>query len=58
MLITLCRMPTVGSMTANQSQLFIQAAEYYLTDAQEYIPKLYELAHANTPEADEQILRL
>ncbi|RFU30727.1 hypothetical protein B7463_g5603, partial [Scytalidium lignicola] len=50
-------LPTAASMVANQSQLFMQSAEYYLTDAPEYIPKLYELAHQDTPEADEQILR-
>ncbi|KAH8805747.1 9,12-octadecadienoate 8-hydroperoxide 8R-isomerase [Xylogone sp. PMI_703] len=50
-------LPTAVAGVANQSQLFVQSADYYLTNAPEYIPKLYELAHQDTPEADEQILR-
>jgi hypothetical protein len=50
-------LPTAASMTANQSQVFSQALDYYLGDGAKYIPKLYELANANTKEADKLILR-
>jgi linoleate 8R-lipoxygenase/9,12-octadecadienoate 8-hydroperoxide 8R-isomerase len=44
-------------MTANQSQIFSQAFDYYLSDGAKYIPDLYRLSKANTKEADELILR-
>jgi hypothetical protein len=50
-------LPTAASMTANQSQIFSQALDYYLGDGAKYIPKIHELAKANTKEADELILR-
>jgi len=45
------------SMTANQSQVFTQALDYYLGDGAKYIKDLYELSHQNTKEADEKILK-
>lgn len=50
-------LPTATSMTANQSQVFSQALDYYLGDGAKYIPKIHELAKANTKEADDLILR-
>jgi hypothetical protein len=44
-------------MTAYQSQVFSQAFDYYLGDGAKYIPHLYQLANANTKEADNLILR-
>ena len=50
-------LPTAASMTANQSQVFTQAFDYYLGDGAKYIPELYALSKANTKEADDKILR-
>jgi len=44
-------------MSANQSQVFSQALDYYLTEGAQYIPELYKLSKLNTQEADELILR-
>lgn len=44
-------------MTANQSQVFCQALDYYLGEGKEFIPELYTLAHAHTKEADEKLLK-
>jgi hypothetical protein len=44
-------------MTANQSQLFSQALDYYLSEGSKYVSELYKLSKANTKEADEQIMR-
>lgn len=44
-------------MTANQSQVFTQALDYYLGDGSKYLPELYKLSKANTKEADELITR-
>lgn len=50
-------LPTAASMTANQSQIFSQSLDYYLTDGAQYIPDLYKLSKSNTKEADELILK-
>ncbi|KAH6707569.1 9,12-octadecadienoate 8-hydroperoxide 8R-isomerase [Leptodontidium sp. MPI-SDFR-AT-0119] len=50
-------LPTAASMTANQSQVFTQALDYYLGDGSKYLPELYKLSKANTKEADELITR-
>ncbi|KAG0646423.1 Fatty acid oxygenase ppoA [Hyphodiscus hymeniophilus] len=53
-------LPTVAAMTANQSQLFSQALDYYLQDGppfDKYRKELYELSQKNTKEADERITR-
>jgi hypothetical protein len=44
-------------MSANQSQVFSQAFDYYLTEGAQYIPDLYRLSKLNTKEADDKILR-
>ena len=50
-------LPTAGGMVANQAQLFAQTLDYYLSDAGKvHLPKIKELAEADTPEADDQIL--
>jgi linoleate 8R-lipoxygenase/9,12-octadecadienoate 8-hydroperoxide 8R-isomerase len=41
-------------MTANQSQIFSQALDYYLGDDVKYIPEFYALSHQNTKEADDK----
>jgi hypothetical protein len=51
------RLPTVASMTANQSQIFSQAFDYYLGEGAKYIPDLYNLSKQNTKEADDKIMR-
>ncbi len=43
-------------MTANQSQVFSQALDYYLGDGSKHLPDLYKLSLANTKEADDKIL--
>ncbi|TVY82279.1 Psi-producing oxygenase A [Lachnellula suecica] len=50
-------LPTASAMTANQSQVFSQALDYYLGDGAKYIPELYELSRENTKEADDKIMR-
>jgi hypothetical protein len=47
-------------MTANQSQIFSQALDYYLQDGapfDKYRQDLYELSQKNTEEADEKITK-
>jgi len=44
-------------MTANQSQLFSQALDYYLGDGAKHIPDLYKFSKQNTKDADEKLLR-
>jgi linoleate 8R-lipoxygenase/9,12-octadecadienoate 8-hydroperoxide 8R-isomerase len=47
-------------MTANQSQVFSQALDFYLqegTKFDKYRLELYELSQQNTKEADEKIQR-
>lgn len=50
-------LPTAASMTANQSQIFCQSFDYYLTEGAQYIPDLYRLAKDHSKEADELLLR-
>jgi len=50
-------MPTSAAMTANQSQVFSQALDYYLGDGAKHIPILYKLSKENTKEAEDTILR-
>ena len=49
-------MPTASSMVANQSQLFSQVLDYYLTDGVEHLPKLQELAQHETEETEDLLL--
>jgi hypothetical protein len=44
-------------MTANQSQIFSQALDYYLGDGAKYKPDLFKLARQNTKEADDTLLK-
>jgi len=50
-------LPTAASMSANQSQVFCQALDYYLSADPKYTKDLYNLAHSNTKEADEKITK-
>ncbi|KAB8303656.1 hypothetical protein EYC80_005050 [Monilinia laxa] len=51
-------LPTSAAMTANQSQLLSQVLEYYLSPAgNSHLPQLHNLAHENTKEADDLLLR-
>ncbi|RAL61721.1 hypothetical protein DID88_002789 [Monilinia fructigena] len=51
-------LPTSAAMTANQSQLLSQVLDYYLSPAgNSHLPQLYNLAHENTKEADDSLLR-
>jgi hypothetical protein len=50
-------MPTASSMTANQSQIFTQALDYYLGEGAKHIPVLYKLSKENTKEAEDKIMR-
>lgn len=51
------RLPTASAMTANQSQVFSQALDYYLGEGVKYIPELHKLSKEDTKEADDKILR-
>lgn len=44
-------------MTANQSQVFCQALDYYLGEGKEHVSELYRLTKLNTKQADEKIMR-
>ncbi|KAL1857642.1 hypothetical protein VTK73DRAFT_7992 [Phialemonium thermophilum] len=44
--------PTVAAATGNMIESLTDAVDYYLDRGKEHLPKLYELAHANTKEAD------
>jgi linoleate 8R-lipoxygenase/9,12-octadecadienoate 8-hydroperoxide 8R-isomerase len=50
-------MPASASMTANQSQVFSQALDYYLGEGAKHIPVLYKLSKQNTKEAEDTVLR-
>ncbi|QSZ34092.1 hypothetical protein DSL72_005680 [Monilinia vaccinii-corymbosi] len=51
-------LPTSAAMTANQSQLLSQVLDYFLSPAgNTHLPQLYTLAHENTKEADDLLLR-
>lgn len=50
-------LPTTVAGTANQSQVFSQALDYYLGEGAKYIPDLYKLSKENTPEAEDKIMR-
>ncbi|TAQ83976.1 hypothetical protein B7494_g7707 [Chlorociboria aeruginascens] len=51
------RLPTAVSLTATQSHVFAQTLDYYLGAGISHLPRLYELSHTNTKEADDLILR-
>jgi Animal haem peroxidase len=50
-------LPTVGAMVANQSQLFSQCLDYYLSDEGKlHLPEINKLSKENTAAADEVLL--
>lgn len=49
-------LPTASSMVANQSQLFSQVLDYYLTEGIEHLPKMQELAEHETDETEDLLL--
>jgi linoleate 8R-lipoxygenase/9,12-octadecadienoate 8-hydroperoxide 8R-isomerase len=51
-------LPTAGGMVANQAQLFSQCLDYYLSEeGAVHLPEIRRLAHLNTPEADDLLVR-
>jgi hypothetical protein len=51
-------LPTAGALVANQGQLFSQCIDYYLSDeAAEHLVEIQRLSRADTPEADELLVR-
>jgi linoleate 8R-lipoxygenase / 9,12-octadecadienoate 8-hydroperoxide 8R-isomerase len=50
-------LPTAAAMVANQSQLFCQCLDYYLSaEGSAHLPDISRLSKANTAEADDTIL--
>lgn len=49
-------LPTASSMVANQSQLFSQVLDYYLTEGIEHLPKMQEIAEHETDESEDLLL--
>jgi hypothetical protein len=49
-------LPTASSMVANQSQLFSQVLDYYLTEGIEHLPNMQELAEHETDETEDLLL--
>ena len=50
-------LPTAVGMVANQSQLFSQCLDYYLSDqGKQHLPEIHRLANLNTAEADDILL--
>ncbi|KAK2740829.1 fatty acid oxygenase [Colletotrichum kahawae] len=51
-------MPVITANVANQSQVTSLCVDYYLDEeGQKHLPELYRLAHENTPEADETLMK-
>jgi hypothetical protein len=50
-------LPTAGGMVANQSQLFSQCLDYYLSEGGEHLPEIHRLSMRDDPEADDILLR-
>ncbi|KAF6807360.1 fatty acid oxygenase [Colletotrichum sojae] len=51
-------MPVITANVINQSQAMSLAVDYYLDDAgKKHLPELYRLAHENTEEADELLMK-
>ena len=51
-------LPTAGGMVTNQSRVFSQCLDYYLSDkGKQHLPEIHRLAKMNTDEADEFLLR-
>ena len=50
-------LPTAGAMAANQSQLFSQCLDYYLSEeGKDHLPEIHRLSNLDTQDADEQLL--
>lgn len=49
-------LPTAGGMVANQSQLFSQCLDYYLSEGREHLPEIHRLSMQDDPEADDILL--
>ncbi|GKT58023.1 fatty acid oxygenase [Colletotrichum tofieldiae] len=50
-------MPVVTANVTNQSQVMALCIDYYLGEGKQYLDELYHLAHQNTPEADEKLMK-
>lgn len=50
-------MPLAAAAVANQGGVLSQCIDYYLHEGKEHLPRLHELAHANTKEADDLLMR-
>ncbi|KAK2043180.1 linoleate diol synthase [Colletotrichum somersetense] len=50
-------MPVVTANVTNQSQITAMCIDYYLGEGKQYLSDLYHLAHQNTPEADEKLMK-
>jgi hypothetical protein len=49
-------LPTAGGMVANQSQLFSQCLDYYLSEGKEHVQEIHRLSMLDSPEADDILL--
>lgn len=49
-------LPTAGVMVANQSQVFSQCLDYYLSEGKEHLPEIRRLSMRDDPEADDILL--
>ncbi|KAI1007303.1 Psi-producing oxygenase A [Podosphaera aphanis] len=50
-------LPTAAFVAVHGSQVFCQALDFYLGDGVQYLPDLHSCARANTPEADDKLMR-
>ncbi|KAK1671336.1 linoleate diol synthase [Colletotrichum godetiae] len=50
-------MPVVTANVTNQSQVMALCIDYYLGEGHDHLKTLYKLAHENTPEADEKLMK-
>ncbi|OBR11300.1 linoleate diol synthase [Colletotrichum higginsianum IMI 349063] len=50
-------MPVVTANVTNQSQVMALCIDYYLGEGKQYLGELYDLAHQNTAEADEKLMK-
>ncbi|OLN89044.1 Linoleate diol synthase [Colletotrichum chlorophyti] len=50
-------MPVVTANVTNQSQVLSLCLDYYLGDGSKHLKELYRLAHENTPETDELLMK-
>ena len=49
-------LPTAGGMVANQSLVFCQCLDYYLSEGSEHLPEIHRLASSDNAEADDVLL--